>query len=174
MNTQERHNEEIPQPDNLFSPLSDNRVMDIGNSEKDSSETGTEPEINQEENGTETKEVSETELTNKQIESLNLSIATMNDAIKIINDAITKENDELETVIDEYARGFNEASLLAEYDPERLEAIHDTLGSNEYNGGFKAAKEYHAQKKEQEQGNILKELEGLRKRGREIDIDLEK
>lgn len=172
MNTQEHHNEEIPQPDNLFSPLSDDQTMDIDKSEKGLAETGSEPQIDQEENSTEAKEVSETELINKQIESLNLSIATMNDAIKIINDAITKENDELETVIDEYARGFNEASLLAEYEPERLEAIRDTLGSNQYNEGFKAAKEYHAQKKEQ--GNILNELEDLRNQGRDIDKELER
>lgn len=172
MNTQEHHNEEIPQTDNLFSPLSDDQTMGIDSGVKASSENVIKPDISQDEIDSNIKDGTDIELINKEIENLNFSISTMNDAIRMINDVIAKENNDLERELEEYTKGFNEASLLAEYEPEKLEAIRDTLGSNEYNEGFKAAKEYHSKEREQSQANSLSEIEAIRTKGQWKDNDL--
>lgn len=112
--------------------------------------------------------------TNNEAEIEEVSPATplsiVQESVKIIENSIATINDVHDPEIEEFIKGFNDASLLVQYEPEHLEKIKTTLGSNDYNTGFEAAKIYHAKEKEQKQ---IDELSKLRSKSRDRENERE-
>lgn len=112
--------------------------------------------------------------TNNEAEIEEVSPATpisiVQESVKIIEDSIATINDVYDPEIEEFIKGFNDASLLVQFEPEHLEKISTTLGSNDYNTGFQAAKIYHAKEKEQEQ---IAEFSKLRSKSRDRENERE-
>jgi hypothetical protein len=78
-----------------------------------------------------------------------------------------------EQYIEDYASGFNDAALLAEYEPALLADIDQSNNPvTDYFEGFFAGKEQY--EREQEQSRELDELQALRSRGRSHDIEKER
>lgn len=75
--------------------------------------------------------------------------------------------------IEDYANGFNHATFLAEYAPEFLAEIDiSTKGVNEfYKEGIEAGKEYYA--REQAKAQELQELQNIRNKSRDRNLELE-
>lgn len=97
-------------------------------------------------------------------------LSIVQESVRIIEDSIATINDVYDPEIDEFIKGFNDASLLVQFEPAHLEKIKTTLGSNDYNTGFQAAKIYHAKEKEQEQIN---ELSKFRSKSRDRENERE-
>lgn len=131
-------------------------------------------EQHNEENETDLPENDSTANVNNEAEIEEVSPATplsmVQESVKIIEDSIATINDVYDPEIEEFIKGFNDASLLVQFEPEHLDKISTTLGSNDYNTGFEAAKIYHAKEKEQEQIN---ELSKLRSKSRDRENELE-
>ena len=77
-----------------------------------------------------------------------------------------------EQYIEEYASGFNDAAILAIHAPDMLHEIEqDNNPQTDYFEGFFAGKDYY---QEQQQSKELEELDGLRNRSKDRDIEHER
>ncbi len=74
--------------------------------------------------------------------------------------------------IEQYIRGFNDASLIAEYEPQFLNEIDISKSdlNNFYIEGMQAGKEHYEGEQMQTQ---LHELSNLRNKSRELELGLE-